>query len=56
MQKNLHWFPWVAAALTLGILSCIALIIAMLLFPPQQGACFSGAVFVREAIGHAALL
>lgn len=52
MQKHLFWYPWVLAALALGILVCIGLIVRMLFFQPQA-VFHPGVQLVKEAVFHA---
>ena len=54
MMKHLFWYPWVMAALALGILICLALMIRMLLPQPDAAALYTGAQFVWGGMMHAA--
>ena len=54
MQKHLFLAAWIMAALALGILVCIGLILYMLFFQHPQSAYYPGAYLVREAVFHAA--
>lgn len=56
MQKHLFLAAWIMAALALGILVCIGLILYMLFFQQPQSAYYPGAYLVREAIFHAAMV
>lgn len=54
MQKHLFLYIWICAALAVGILICLGLIVHMLLTRQPQ-AIYANAQFVREAIAHAAV-
>ena len=52
VMKNLFWYPWIMAALVLGILICLGLIARMLTAQlPRAG--FAEATLVKGAIAHA---
>lgn len=54
MMKHLSWIPWVMAGLTLSILACIGMIVYTLVAHRPQAVYFSGAVWVKEVLRHAA--
>lgn len=53
MMKHLFWYPWIMAALLLGIVVCAGLIVHMLFFQAPQAAYHPGAQLVKEAVLHA---
>lgn len=55
MQKHLSRFPWVAAALIMGILACVGYMIYALCLRAPRDAYAPGAILVREAMRHAAM-
>lgn len=54
MMKHFSWIPWVMAGLTLSILACIGMIVYTLVAHRSQAVYFSGAVWVKEVLRHAA--
>lgn len=53
MQKHYSWYPWLMAALIIGILVCIGLIVYMLVFRTPLPAFHPGVQLVKEAFFHA---
>lgn len=53
MMKHLFWYPWVMAALVIGILICLGLIARMLFAQAPQAAYVPNAQLVMEGFHHA---